>query len=282
MTKYLPLLLTTALLAGCKKDDDTAPKDQNAENKALVTRAVTALFNTRTVAAVDTYWGVPYVQHNPTFPDGRDALRVVPTLPGIGYQNARTLADGEFVLQQGRYTGLAATPVVVFDLYRLKDGKLAEHWDGITPEAPANPSGHTQLDGATALTDLSKTADNKALVKDFVETILVRGETAKLGNYFNGNSYVQHNSGIADNLTGLNAGLTALAQQGITMRYNTVHKVIGEGNFVLTQSEGLYGPNGGRRTAFYDLFRVENGKVAEHWDVIQQVPATSQNPNGMF
>jgi predicted SnoaL-like aldol condensation-catalyzing enzyme len=63
-------------------------------------------------------------------------------------------------------------------------------------------------------------------------------------------------------------------------QYNTIHKVIGEGNFVLTVSEGTWN---GTSNAFYDLFRMENGKAVEHWDVIQPVPTTGlANNNGMF
>ncbi len=65
------------------------------------------------------------------------------------------------------------------------------------------------------------------------------------------------------------------------MRYDTLHRVIGEGNFVLAMSEGELA---GEPTAFYDLFRVEDGKVVEHWDVIQTIPPQEewQNENGKF
>jgi predicted SnoaL-like aldol condensation-catalyzing enzyme len=82
-------------------------------------------------------------------------------------------------------------------------------------------------------------------------------------------------------LEGLTTALEAMADQGITRSYDTLHKVIGEGNFVLTLSEGELG---GKPTAFFDLFRVENGKVAEHWDVLETIPPQDQwqNENGKF
>ena len=72
-----------------------------------------------------------------------------------------------------------------------------------------------------------------------------------------------------------------MAAQGITMKYDRVHKVLGEGNFVLVVSEGAFG---GKQTSFYDLFRVENGKIAEHWDTIETIPPHEQwkNGNGKF
>jgi len=93
------------------------------------------------------------------------------------------------------------------------------------------------------------------------------------GGYFNGDKYIQHNPQIADNLSGLGSALQAMAAQGITMKYEWVHKVLGERNFVLVVSEGAFG---GKQTSFYDLFRVENGKIAEHWDAIETIPPRDQ------
>lgn len=65
------------------------------------------------------------------------------------------------------------------------------------------------------------------------------------------------------------------------MKYDHIHKVLGEGNFVLVVSEGSVG---GKPTAFYDLFRVEKGVLAEHWDTIETIPARAEwkNDNGKF
>jgi predicted SnoaL-like aldol condensation-catalyzing enzyme len=65
------------------------------------------------------------------------------------------------------------------------------------------------------------------------------------------------------------------------MKYDTIHAVFGEGDFVLTVSEGRFA---GRHSSFYDLFRVERGKIAEHWDTIESIPERSdwKNGNGKF
>jgi len=144
-----------------------------------------------------------------------------------------------------------------------------------------NEKDHSQTDGSTTITDLDKTAENKALVTDFVNTILVKGEFDKLANYFDGDNYLQHNPQIGDGVSGLGAALDAMAQQGIEMIYTKNYKVLGEGNFVLSISEGTLG---GVETSFYDLFRIENGKVAEHWDVIETITPIAEwkNNNGKF
>lgn len=137
------------------------------------------------------------------------------------------------------------------------------------------------IDGPTEIKDLGKTEANKQLVRSFVDDILVNGRMAKLQEYFNGDNYVQHNPQIGDGLSGLGAALGAMAKQGITMKYDKTHLVLGSGNLVLTASEGTFG---GKPTVFYDLFRVENGKIAEHWDTIETVPAKAEwkNQNGKF
>lgn len=92
---------------------------------------------------------------------------------------------------------------------------------------------------------------------------------------------IQHNTGIADGLSGLGAALTALANQGIQMIYSKTYMVLADGNYGLAVSEGTFG---GAPTSYYDLFRVENGKIAEHWDVMETIAeeSTWQNQNGKF
>jgi predicted SnoaL-like aldol condensation-catalyzing enzyme len=85
---------------------------------------------------------------------------------------------------------------------------------------------------------------------------------------------------IDNGLVGIQDAVAYLISINNMFQYNTIHKVIGEGNFVLTVSEGTWN---GTSNAFYDLFRMENGKAVEHWDVIQPVPTTGlANNNGMF
>jgi predicted SnoaL-like aldol condensation-catalyzing enzyme len=95
------------------------------------------------------------------------------------------------------------------------------------------------------------------------------------------NNCIQHNPRVADGLTGLVAGLQALAEQGLAVKYERVHKVRGEGNFVLVVSEGNFGE---QSTSYYDLYRIQDGKIAEHWDTLEPIPprADWKNANGKF
>lgn len=227
-----------------------------------------------------------YIQHNIAFGTGRDAfvaavqgLSQAPTATTV--QNVRAFTDGDYVFLHNIYNFAGAGEQVAFDVFRFENGKIAEHWDNLGTLNAPNPSGRTQTDGTTAIKDIDKTEENKGLVMNFIEDILMGKNMDALTRYYDGNNYIQHNSDIADGLDGLGTALAAWAEQGITMVYDKTYLLLGEGNFVLAASEGTLG---GVKTVFYDLFRVEKGYIAEHWDVIETVPGESTwaNQNGKF
>jgi predicted SnoaL-like aldol condensation-catalyzing enzyme len=223
-----------------------------------------------------------YIQHNLAVGDGLagfgDVLQALPK-GSAKATTYRAFQDKDFVFAHTEYDFFG--PKIGFDIFRFEDGKIVEHWDNLQEIAKPNPSGHTMIDGTTEIKDLDKTEVNKTLVQNFVEDILVNGKMEKLAGYFDGDNYKQHNPLIGDGLSGLGKALGEWAKQGITMKYDTVHKVLGEGNFVLVASEGHLA---GKHSSFYDLFRVENGKIVEHWDTIEEIPAKEswKNNNGKF
>ncbi|SCB10887.1 Predicted SnoaL-like aldol condensation-catalyzing enzyme [Rhizobium miluonense] len=223
-----------------------------------------------------------YIQHNLSAADGLQGLgALLAALPkGTAKVNTvRVFQDGNYVFAHTDYNFFG--PKIGFDIFRFESGKIVEHWDNLQETAGPNPSGHSMTDGPTDAVDLDKTADNKTLVAAFVDDILVNGRMEKLGAYIEGDAYTQHNPQIADGLSGLGAALKAMAAAGVTMKYDRVHQVLGKGNFVLTVSEGSFA---GKHTSFYDLFRVHDGKIVEHWDTIEAIPAQSEwkNKNGKF
>ena len=223
-----------------------------------------------------------YIQHNLAVGDGLIGFgNVLKHAPERGFKAnvIRAFQDGNYVFTHTIYDFFG--PKVGFDIFRFENDLIVEHWDNLAEITPLNPSGHSQTDGASTVTDLNKTEENKIKVKNFIETILVRGEMDKIQNFIDADNYIQHNSNIADGLSGLGSALETLAKQGVYMEYKTLHKVLGEGNFILTISEGKFG---GKETSFYDLFRVDNGKIVEHWDTIETIIPKSEwkNNNGKF
>lgn len=264
------------------ENDSTTLKTSTMTNKEKVVALLKAI---ETGASEPVGYINPnkYIQHNLAVGDGLAGFgAVLQALPpkSAKVNTVRAFQDGDFVFTHTDYNFFG--PKIGFDIFRFENGLIVEHWDNLqeTPAKP-NPSGHTMIDGETTVKDLDKTESNKTLVKNFVEDILVNGKMERLAGYFDGDNYIQHNPQIPDKLSGLGATLEGLAKQGIFLKYDKVHRVLGEGNFVLVVSEGHFGTD---YNAFYDLFRVENGKIAEHWDVIEPVPAKEnwKNNNGKF
>lgn len=273
----ISLACATVALTAC-----TIVPTQSDTQKAQVTELLKAI-ETGETAPVAYINPNKYTQHNLAVGDGLAGFgTVLKALPqgSAKVNTVRVFRDGDYVFAHTEYNFFGSK--IGFDIFRFENGKIVEHWDNLqeTPKQ-ANPSGHSMTDGPRVATDLDKTAANKKLVRSFVDDILVNGRMEKLAGYFDGDNYVQHNPQIGDKLSGLGAALQAMAKQGVTMKYDSIHKVLGEGNFVLVASEGRFA---GQHTSFFDLFRVENGKIAEHWDTIETIPAKEQwkNGNGKF
>jgi predicted SnoaL-like aldol condensation-catalyzing enzyme len=223
-----------------------------------------------------------YIQHNLNAADGLAGFgALMKSLPpnSAKVHTVRSFEDGNFVFTQTDYNFFG--PKIGFDIFRFENGKIVEHWDNLQQTAGPNPSGHTMIDGTTQIKDFDKTEANKTVVKNFITDILINGRMEKLSGYFNGDNYIQHNPNVPDQLSGLGKTLEKWAKQGITMKYDKIHKVLGEGNFVLIVSEGHLA---GKHNSFYDLYRVENGKIAEHWDTIEEITSKEnwKNQNGKF
>ena len=302
MKKILSLTLALAMigtiLTGCgSKDAATKTPAENTQQTAPVqqdqsqTEKALALINTFASGDTETARELldeNYIQHNLAYGTGADAfIGSVEYLASADVKttvnNIRAFEDGDYVFLQTIYNFAGAGEQVAFDIFRFdEDGEIAEHWDNLTAlAAEPNPSGHTQTDGTMEITDLDKTEENRKLVEDFLYDVMQGNNLDKTPDYFDGDTYIQHNTGIADGVSGLNAALGAMAEQGISMVYDEVHMVLAQGNFVLAVSEGTFG---GEPTSYYDLWRVENGKIAEHWDVMETIAdqSTWQNENGKF
>ena len=271
--------------------EDNYLAGQSPERKIIMTNKEKALALIGTFVSGDTakakeLLAPGYIQHNLAFGTGADAF--VAAVEGLAQapvkttvNNIRAFEDGDKVFLQTVYNFAGAGEQVGFDVFRFDaDGKIAEHWDNLADKAAPNPSGHTQIDGTLEKKDVDK-EETRKVVAGFVGDVL-RGENPdKLTSYYDGDKYIQHNTAIADGLSGLGAALEAMAKQGISMVYNKTHMVLADGDYALACSEGTFG---GVPTTYYDLFRVENGFIAEHWDVMETLAdkSTWANENGKF
>ncbi|WP_460072923.1 nuclear transport factor 2 family protein [Streptomyces sp. YKOK-I1] len=249
--------------------------------KSTILKAAAELLADKDPSAVDRWVSVDYKQHSSTAGDGREPLRqLVAGLPKtFHHEVVRVIADGDLVALHGIYHGAGPVPLVAFDIFRFDaDGMITEHWDALTPWVQETVSGRSQTDGPTEPTDLDRTEANRVLVTEFTEKVLVGGDRSAMTDYVSEETYRQHNPEAADGIEGFAAAAAKWAGQGKRLHYAMVHKVIAEGDFVLTVSEGTFS----LPVAFYDLFRVADGKIVEHWDVVMPFPADLPHDNSLF
>lgn len=274
------LITATACTTSPSNSNSNSSTELSNQNKAI---ALLNSIETGDQQAISYVNPERYTQHNLAVGDGLAGFgEVLQALPkdSAKVNVVRAFTDGDYVFSHTDYNFFG--PKVGFDIFRFENGLIVEHWDNLTVKADTpNPSNRTELDGSTILLDLDKTDENKALVSSFVDAILVKGEMGQLATFIDADNYLQHNTQIADGLSGLAAAFEDMAKQGISMVYTENHIILGQGNFVLSVSEGSLAD---APTSFYDLFRVEGGKIVEHWDVIETIPAQSEwkNINGKF
>ena len=247
--------------------------------------ALIEIFRNRDATAIDRFFSDPLVQHDPNLPDGIAGLRTfvaeVAKSPTSNITIYRTLVDGDLVMLHSKYENLPgfSGPVIAFDVFRFKNGRIVEHWGGQTPESGPNPSGHTQVDGPTTVVDRERTEANRNLVRTFKQVVTVELRFDRVDEFIDGDHYIQHASRVGDGVARMKARVSEVAKPGGTQAL-LPRRYVAEGNFVLAIVEAHTEPP----TANYDLFRVENGKIAEHWDVLSVIPPRNQwkNANGPF
>jgi predicted SnoaL-like aldol condensation-catalyzing enzyme len=257
--------------------------DKETLSNADKAQAVLKALETLDPKPIESYISAEkYIQHNLAFPDGRAVLLGAINdgkLAGTKVDVKRIFSDGDYVVAHVAYT-LFGQEQVGIDIFRFENGLIVEHWDNlqVDPKVP-NQSGRTMVDGPTEVVDQDKTAANKTLVSDFVQKVMIQGDTTDAASFFAAD-YKQHNPQLGDGAAAL-LGLLQKLGHGL---FTKSHYTFGEGNFVLTVAEGPDAQDPSKTAAYFDLFRVENGKLAEHWDVISVIPPQTEwaNANGKF
>ncbi|MEA1890958.1 MAG: hypothetical protein U9N50_14425 [Pseudomonadota bacterium] len=234
-------------------------------------------------ASVSVVNEAKYIQHNPQTHEGSEGLaelfkRLSKTSPRVNI--VRVFEDDHFVFAHTEYD--FATRNIGFEIFRFENGQAVEHWDNIQNRKGPNNSGHSMVDGVTEVTDHECTESNRGLIKSFIENILIQGNFDKLKGYISQDHYTEHNPDIGDDLTQLKSVLSSSNDGGLaSVEYKKCHRLLAEGNFVLSVCEGY---SKQKYSSFFDLFRIKDGKIVEHWDTTEVIPPRSEwkNNNGKF
>lgn len=245
-------------------------------------RALLKGIKTGDPAAVEVVNPNTYIQHNPQTHEGGEGLatlfkRLSKNSPRVNV--VRAFEDGDYVFAHTEYD--FGSPRVGFEIFRFEGDQTVEHWDNIQPRRGPNPSHHTMVEGPTEATDFARTDANREVVRSMVDIVLINGQLEELERFIDGGRYTEHNPQIADDLPALRAALGSKEGRKSIIKYDKTHRILAEGNFVLSVCEGS---RGGVHSSFYDLFRVDEGKIVEHWDTVEAIPPRSEwkNENGKF
>ena len=127
--------------------------------------------------------------------------------------------------------------------------------------------------------DARQLEENKKVVTEFYE-LVINQKNFDAASKFIGPRYVQHNPNAADGPEGLKAFLAFLREK-FPDYHSDIKRVFADGDYVILHVHNVPTP-GARGNAIVDIFRLENGKVVEHWDVRQEIPEKAANSNTMF
>lgn len=204
-----------------------------------------------------------YIQHNPQTKEGGEGLaelfaRLSKTNPKV--EIVRIFEDGDYVFGHTIYDFSSVR--IGFEVFRYEGDQVVEHWDNIQSRQG------DMVGGTTESTDLDKTEENRQLVQRFVQDVAIDKLADKFDDLVSGS--------ITDHST-----FMPLKEKVEELDYKKNHRILAEGSFILSVCEGF---NKEVHSSFYDLFRVEDGKIVEHWDTTEKVPPNEEwkNDNGKF
>ncbi|MEM8957691.1 MAG: hypothetical protein AAGC86_07745 [Pseudomonadota bacterium] len=249
-------------------------------NRQLITKTLEALFERYDTVEAAPLLAPDYIQHNPNLATGaQPILDAIPVLKEQGIKRTflRGVCEGDMIVYHNAYENadlFGTSEMVSFDVFRVANGQIAEHWDKMVATVPTaeTASGNSSLEGEAEITDLDLTAENKAIVNDYIAELCSKGSDAAVQDFVDAATFVQRSPSVGAGIEGLQAMLKE-------QTYVKSHFSIAEGNFVFVASEGV---EDGKATAYFDLFRVQNSKIVEQWSINDSIPDNMPHGNGKF
>lgn len=229
---------------------------------------------------VDIYTGDRYTQHSTGVEDGQEGFKKF----FAGFLERSTTRDIRLIrmIEDGQYVFVHAyqdidngkAKWVTTDLFDTdKQDKIIEHWDVISAyqDPSTTASGNDMILGDFELKDLDKTEANKILVRNFLTDVFQNKNHDALEKYISTAQYIQHNTTLSNGIE----ALKELLAKG-EVEYDFIFKLIGQGNYVVSYSKVIAQ---GAELAVFDIFRIEDGKIVEHWDNIEPIPPRAEWTN---
>lgn len=235
-------------------------------NKQKVLSFYKQIVGQRKAELIPEFIAEDYKQHNPTVKQGRagiiEMINYLKTLPpppeDAKSPIVRAIQDGDLVVTHLDVSFMGKRMAVI-DLFKLKDGILTEHWDAIQPLPDESGKTVIATNGTTEIDHNASTENSRSIVDQFYKSVVNK----QSDNLFIDAAYVEHDASIIASGVGL-AGYLSEPDRSVK-----IHRLIAEGDFVAAQSQFN---RSGKTFVFYEIFRVANDKIAEHWSVEQVVP----------
>lgn len=232
--------------------------------------------------ALDKYTGHRYTQHSTGVGDGKAGFMAFfkPFLernPDRNIKVIRSIVDGPYVfchvfqsLNQGE------SEWVTMDMFDTSDDdRIIEHWDVIAPYQADTVSGNDMVGGSVEIDDLALTETNKTLIKEFSKQVLIERQYDK-ATVFIAEDFTQHDPALDNGVMAFQSAL----EQGTVGQYDMLFKVIGQGNFVVTYASVF---ETGHSHAVFDVYRIADQKIVEHWKLAEQIlPRDQWGNSGKF
>jgi len=244
---------------------------ESKTNKTIVRECYQKIIRDLDLSLVDRYIREDYIQHSPTVPSGKQGLlkmlaflKTLPKPSEVGPSPIiRIIGEGDLVAVHLDINFMGKHAAVV-DLFRLKDGQLAEHWDAsqYIPDDSIGPV--TMTNGTTAINETVNGTESKKVIEGLYNEVQSNGAMKVLNKYLS-DDFIEHNP---------SEGLSSMLSYPVK-----VHHILAEGDFVVMHCELS---KNDKILSHFSMFRVLNGKIAEHWSVAQEVPETMAHDNGMF
>ncbi|WP_020530896.1 ester cyclase [Flexithrix dorotheae] len=250
-------------------------------NKNIVELFYRKVIGDRDLEVIEELVSEDYIQHSPMTRDGKsgliEAITYLKTFPKPAETKSpivRIIEDGELVMA---FLDLAwmGKKMAVVDIFRIKQGKLCEHWDVIQeqPEEVPNSSSITMVNGGTELNALELTVEHKAFIIKCFQSVFVERKLDLFDNFFS-DELVNH---LPESFSENKDLVNYLSENGI--EFSDFFKVLCQGNYTGVQSKGKRKQ---KPFVFNFIFRLEGKKIKEIWGVSQEIPEDMLHQNGMI
>ena len=242
------------------------------------------------------YYSPDFIQHNPQIANGRkgdqdfiaareqrDPGHFLPLEQWVNKID-HVLVDGKyFAIHHRLYTSAQDRGRVFLDIWRVENGKMVEHWD-VIQDIPEQAKNDNTMWGDLVPSRRPTGSDPspQSVIRDYLRIGLEQGEPYAAAEKYLADDFRQHSPHIPDGKAAALAYFAARAALAPAQpRISSVSHIVSDNDLVLVTRHVTTGPQD-RGSMYADLFKVQRGKIVEHWDVIQSVPAESVNGNSMW